>query len=107
MTQQVGREQHGLINNGPIYLYRLSFLSGRAQQTFSRAYAMLGPAVDMPLLLNNHPSLVYVTRSVKIDQVGTFKYLRNTNLKYLMSHNFPVPDSSHVANFYTRSTARQ
>jgi len=35
--------------NGPIYLYRLSILSGRAQQTFSRAYALLGPPVDTPL----------------------------------------------------------
>jgi len=38
----------------------------------------------------------YVTRPAKIDQVGTFKYLGNTNLKYSMPHNSPVPDSSHV-----------
>jgi len=49
MTQQVGRAQHGPTYNGPIYLYRLSILSGRAQQTFSRAYALLGPAIDTPL----------------------------------------------------------
>jgi len=49
MTQKVDRAQHGPTYNGPIYLYRLSILSGRAQQTFSRAYALLGPAVDMPL----------------------------------------------------------
>ena len=49
MTQQVGRAQHGSTYNGSIYLYRPSILSGRAQQTFSRAYALLGPAVDTPL----------------------------------------------------------
>jgi len=27
---------------------------------------------------------------------GTFEYLRNTNLKYSMPHNSPVPDSSRV-----------
>jgi len=50
MTQQVGRAQHGPTYNGPIYSYRLSILSGRAQQTFSRAYALLGPPVDTPLV---------------------------------------------------------
>jgi len=40
--------------------------------------------------------VIYVTRPAKIDQVGTFKYLRNTNSKYSRPHNFPVPDSSHV-----------
>jgi len=50
MTQQVGRAQHGPAYNGPIYLYRLSILSGREQQTFSRVYALLGPAVDTPLV---------------------------------------------------------
>jgi len=40
-TQQVGRAQHGPTYNGPIYLYRFSILSGRAQQTFSKAYALL------------------------------------------------------------------
>jgi len=49
MIQQVSRAQHGPTYNGPIYLYRLSILSGRAQQTFSRTYALLGPAVDTPL----------------------------------------------------------
>ena len=49
MTQQVGRTQHGPTYNGPIYLYRLSILSGRSQQTFSMAYALLGHAVDMPM----------------------------------------------------------
>ena len=39
---------------------------------------------------------VYVTRPAKINHVGTFKYLRNTNLKYSILHNSPVPDSSHV-----------
>ena len=39
---------------------------------------------------------VYVTRPAKIDQVGTFKYLRNTNSKYSMPHDSPVPDSSCV-----------
>jgi len=53
MTQQVGRAQHGPTYNGPIDLYRLSILSGRAQQTFSRAYALLGPPVDMPLICNH------------------------------------------------------
>jgi len=28
--------------------------------------------------------------------VGTFKYLRNTNLKYSMPHNPPVPDSTRL-----------
>jgi len=41
MTQQVSRAQHGPTYNGPIYLYRLSILSGRVQQTFSRACALL------------------------------------------------------------------
>jgi len=41
-------------------------------------------------------SRIYVTRPAKIDHVGTFRYLRNTNLKYLMLHNSPMPDSSHV-----------
>jgi len=41
--QQVGRAQHGPTYNGPIYLYSLSILNGRAQQTFSRAYTLLGP----------------------------------------------------------------
>jgi len=41
MTQQVGRAQHEPTYNGPIYLYRLSILSGRAQQTFRRAHALL------------------------------------------------------------------
>jgi len=37
-----------------------------------------------------HP-FTYVTRPVKINQVSTFKYLRNANLKYLKPHNSPVP----------------
>jgi len=49
MTQKIGRAQHGPTYNGPIYLYRLSILSGRTQQTFSRTYALLGPPVDTPL----------------------------------------------------------
>jgi len=49
MTQQVGRVQYGPIYNGLIYLYMLRILSGRAQQKFSMAYALLGPPVDMPL----------------------------------------------------------
>jgi len=52
MIQQVDRAQHGPTYNGPIYLYRLSILSGRAQQTFSRACALLGPAVDTALAYN-------------------------------------------------------
>jgi len=39
---------------------------------------------------------IYVTRPAKIDQVGAFKYLRNTNLKYSMLNSSPVPDSSCV-----------
>jgi len=31
------------------YIYIGSVFSGKAQQTFSRAYALLGPAVDTPL----------------------------------------------------------
>jgi len=54
MTQQVGRAQHGPTYNGPIYLYRLSILSGRAQQTFSMAYALLGPPVDTSLVHINY-----------------------------------------------------
>jgi len=46
MTLQAGRAQHGPTYNGPIYLYRLSILSGRAQETFSMACALLGPASD-------------------------------------------------------------
>jgi len=42
--------QHGPIYNEPIYLYRLNIISGRAQQTFSRAYALLGPVVDTSLV---------------------------------------------------------
>jgi len=38
----------------------------------------------------------YVTRPAKTYHVGIFKYLRNTNLKYSLPHNSPVPDSSHV-----------
>ena len=34
----------------------------------------------------------YVTRPAKTRHVGTFKYLRNTNLKYSVPHNSPVPD---------------
>jgi len=45
---------------------------------------------------NPHDPFVYVTRPAKIDQVGTFKYLRNTNSKHSMPHNSPVPDSSCV-----------
>jgi len=41
-------------------------------------------------------STTYVTETAKIDLVGTFKYLRNNNLKYSMPHNSPVPDSNHV-----------
>jgi len=51
MAQQVSRAQHGPTYNGPIYLYRLSILSGRAQQTFSRVYVLPGPAIDTPLRL--------------------------------------------------------
>ena len=40
--------------------------------------------------------LIYVTRPAKINHVGTFKYLRNTNLKYSMLHNSYMPDSSHI-----------
>jgi len=40
--------------------------------------------------------LLYVTRPVKIDHVGTFIHLKNTNLKYSMPNNSPVSDSSHV-----------
>jgi len=40
--------------------------------------------------------LDYHTRPAKIDHVGTLIYLRNTNLKYSMPHNFPVPDSNHI-----------
>jgi len=36
----------------------------------------------------------FVTRPAKINHVDTFKYLRNTNLKYSMPHNSPVPDNS-------------
>jgi len=49
MTQQVGRAQHGPTFDGAVYLYRLSIFSGRAQQTFSRPYALLGPAIDTPV----------------------------------------------------------
>jgi len=37
-----------------------------------------------------------VTRPAKIDHVDTFKYLKNTNLKYSIPHNSPVPDSSRL-----------
>jgi len=37
-----------------------------------------------------------MTRPAKIDYVGTLIYLRNTNLKYSMPHNFPVPHSNRV-----------
>jgi len=53
MTQRVRRTQHGPTYNGPIYLYKLSVLNYRAQQTFSRAYALLGPAVDTTLVAGN------------------------------------------------------
>jgi len=39
---------------------------------------------------------LFVTRPAKIDHVGTFKSLKNTNLKYSMPHSSPVPDSGHV-----------
>jgi len=39
---------------------------------------------------------MYVTRLAKIDHVGTFIYLRNTNLKYSMPRSSSVPDSNHV-----------
>jgi len=58
MNQQVGRAQHGPTYNGPTYLYRLNILSGRTHQTFSRAYALLGLAVDMPL---GHSAMVQWT----------------------------------------------
>jgi len=38
--------------------------------------------------------LLYVTRRVKINHVGTLVYLRNSDLKYLTPHNFPVSDSN-------------
>jgi len=48
-----------------------------------------------PRKLRENPKQdIYVTRPAKIDQVGTFKYLRNANPKYSMPHNSPVPDSS-------------
>jgi len=52
MTQQVSRAQHRPIAtyNGAVYLYGLRILSDRAQQTFSRAYVLLVPAVDTPLV---------------------------------------------------------
>jgi len=37
-----------------------------------------------------------VTRPVKIDHVGTLKYLRIINFKYLMPYDFPVPNSNYV-----------
>jgi len=53
MTQQVGRARHGPTYNGAVYLYRLSILSGRAQQKLSRAYALLDPAVNTPLITSD------------------------------------------------------
>jgi len=44
----------------------------------------------------------YMTRPVKINHVGTLIYLRNTNLKYSMPHNFPLPDSNRIT--FTQET---
>jgi len=41
-------------------------------------------------------SIIIVTRPAKINHVGALIYLRNTNLKYSMPHNFLVPDSNCV-----------
>jgi len=52
--------------------------------------------------------MTYVTRPAKIVYVakGTLKYLKITNLKYLMPYNFPVPDSNHVIRFkYSKAIA--
>ena len=43
---------------------------------------------------NKLSGLLYVTRRVKINHVGTLVYLRNSDLKYLTPHNFPVSDSN-------------
>jgi len=41
------------------YLCRLSILSGRAQSTFSRAHALLGPTVNKPLATScDYPNII-------------------------------------------------
>jgi len=53
-------------------------------------------AQGTPSKIYTYLDCIHMTRPVKIDHVGTFKYLRNTNLKYSMLHNAPMPDSSQV-----------
>ena len=40
--------------------------------------------------------ILNVTRQAKADHVSTLIYLINTNLKYSITHNFPVPGSSRI-----------
>jgi len=59
-------------------------------------FSILHTYIYMCIGIMHVKTITYVTRPAKIDQVGTFKYLRNTNSKYSTPHNSPVPDSSRV-----------
>ena len=58
--------QPGHTYNGPIYLDRLNFLSGRAQQVFDGVYAQLGRAVDR--LLSHYDWLTFFYHSTLLVQ---------------------------------------
>jgi len=52
-TQQVGRARHGPTYNGPIYLYRLSILSGSLAGHSKHLVGPMPCCIDMPLILIN------------------------------------------------------